>query len=910
MRTRPGHWLYSLPLRFRSLWQRSRVEEELAAELQYHLDQRIELEMQRGQSPEEARRIAILAMEGLEQKKEECRDARRVNLVDNLARDLRYAVRMLAKSPVFTTVAILSLALGIGANTAIFSLIDTLMLRPLPVPHPEELVQLQMQGRKQNPSLFLTHPMFEQIRRQSRVFTGIFAWTDHRFQWRTNSGVLHVNGVLAGGDYFAALGVAPAIGRTFDARDDKAGGGGNGPTAVISNAFWERRYQKSPAAVGSTLALDGVDFTIIGVMPKSFFGADVSTRPEIWVPLGFAPRIVDSACFDSASCWWLLTMARLSPGVSLVKAQAQLKTASPAIFAGSAPTTWDKASTDEFKQSFLEAVPGASGWNMLRMRFTNPLWILMTLVGLVLLIACANLANLMLARSSARQREIAVRLALGAGRLRIIRQLLTESLLLSFLGGAAGLAFAFAASRLLVNILTSQDGDNLRLELALDWRILAFTFLVALVAGLLFGLAPALRATRQGISGSLKEHATAVRGDGGSRFRSGRHILIAQTALSVLLVCGAGLFGGSLWRLWTLNPGFNPHHLFTIRIDTTPRALKGEHLLPLYHQLLAEANTIPGVEAASLMWFTPLTGAAWNQKLSVPGQADLTESQSLTYINLAGPQFFEAMGTPLLAGRGFNDHDTPSSARVGIINELAARRFFGDRDPIGSQIKLEKTPITIIGVAGNSKYLDLRQEIPPELYIPYTQNVTDVAERNVPPLTFVIRSKQKGASIQAAFTKILHRIAPDVAILTAHSMDEQVAESLASERLMASLSLFFGVLALLLTSIGLYGVLAYTVTRRTTEIGLRMALGAQRRDVLLLVARESVVQVILGVVIGIAAVLATSHLVASMLYGVRPNDLGTLSFAVMVLLLVAGLAAYLPARRASRLEPLAALREE
>jgi predicted permease len=911
---RSEHWIYTVPLRLRSLFRRKHVEQELDDELRFHLEQRVEEEIAKGRTAEEARNIARRAMEGLEQKKEECRDTRRLNPIENLGRDLRYALRMLRKSPVFASVAVLSLALGIGANTAIFSLIDTLLLRPLPVSQPGRLVQIWLDRGSARPSFAFTHALFEQTRANSSVFSGVFTWSDNRFQMRSGREMVHVNGVLAGGDYFAALGVPAVIGRTFTAAEDVPNGGKNGPVAVISYEFWSSRFQRNSAVIGSTITLDGVDFTVIGVMPRQFFGADVSSRPDIWAPLALAPRVEDPVCFNSRSCWWLFVMARLAPGVSLEKARAQLKVVSPQILLNTVPPNWDRADQRRFKQYQLIARPAPNGWSFLRLRFTNPLAILMTLVGIVLLIACANLANLLFARSSARQREIAVRLAMGAGRSRIVRQLLTESVLLSCLGGLAGLGFAFASTRLLLSILTASassggPGQDIRFDLQPDWRILVFTFLAALFSGLLFGLAPALRATRIGIIGSLKERAHTVRGTG-SRMGVGRLILGFQAALSVLLICAAGLFAGSLWRLWTLNPGFNPKNLFLVGIDTDRRSVKGDSPLHLYGQLQERLNAIPGVEAASLLWMTPLSEGGWDDNPSIPGRTNLSDEQRHMFINLAAPRFFVAMGTPLLAGREFNSADSSNSERVGIINQLAARRFFPNRNPIGEHIQLERTLIRIVGVAGNSKYLDLRDPEPLELYLPYTQNPSDDPSRAVPSLTFVIRSALKPAAVDSSFRNILRKIAPDIPLSMARSMEDQVAASLDSERLMALLSLFFGVLALLLTSIGLYGVLAYSVAQRTNEIGVRMALGAQRRDVILLVMRESMAYVAIGISAGVITVLGTSRLVSALLYGIRPNDAGNLALAVILFLLVAGTAAYLPARRASHLEPLVALREE
>ena len=914
------HWFYTLPLRLRSLFQRRRVEKDLNEELQYHLEQRIEVEKARGLGTDEARYAALRAMQGLEQRKEECRDARRVNVIENAVRDVRYALRMLKKSPVFAIVAVLSLALGIGTNTAIFSLIDALLLRPLPVPESERLVRIEANTGGPRAINYFTYTLFERVRDRNSVFSGTFTWADHRFQMRSGTDMVHVNGALASGDYFRTFGVSPQIGRTFTVDDDHPDGGKNGPVTVISDAFWESQFQRNPGVIGAGITLDGVRFTIIGVMPRSFFGADVGTRPQIWAPLSLVGRIDDPGCISSRSCWWLVPMARLKPGISLQEAQGQLKVLSPRIMRDALPLNWDPSGQKKFLQWQLHATSGTNGWTVLRHQFSNPLAVLMILVAVVLLIACANMANLLLERSALRQREIAVRLAIGAGRWRITRQLLTESVLLSLMGGVAALMFAVWSTRLLVAFLASTQRasvmeQDIHLDLQPDWRIVLFTFLVAVGCGLLFGLSPALRATRLGISASLKERTHNLQGAAG-RIGIGRVILGLQAALSVLLVAGAGLFAGSLWHLATLNPGFNPKNVAMIGLDTDKRLEKGPALTNLYSRILERADAIPGVRSASLFWITPLSEGGWDNFVTVPGKADVSQDQRDTFMNLVGPRFFETMQIPLLAGREFNRADTLTSEKVAIINEIAARRFFPKQNAIGFRVSIPQDlpgsaggdkglVLRIVGVVGNIKYLDLHEPEPPELYIPYTQKADGVPSMNV-----ALRTDTTLETIYPAFRAIVRDVAPDVPVGRVKTMQGQVDDSLGSERLMACLSVFFGILALALTSIGLYGVLAYGVARRTGEIGVRMALGAGRSNVIWLVVRETMSYVGIGMAAGVIAVLATSRLVASLLYGIRPNDAGNLVLAVLTFLLVGAMAAYFPARRASKLDPLQALREE
>ena len=905
---RPQDWIYTVPLRLRSLFRRNHLEQELNEELQFHLQHRAEEEMAKGGGEEEARFIALRAMEGLAQQKEACRDTRRVNWIEDLGRDLRYAGRVLRKSPAFASVAVLSLALGIGANAAVFSLINALLLRPLPVPAPERLVTIFTRTESGHPQHSLTYALFEQIAIQSRVFSGVFAWSGHKFQMRAGSDMVHVDGALASGEYFSMLGVSAVIGRTLTPADDQPGGGKDGPVAVISDGFWSHQYQRKASAVGSGLTLDGVRFTVIGVMPPGFFGAEVGTNPDIWAPLWMTTRVDDGHCIASRSCWWLNVMARLKPGISQEQAQTALKVVTPQVMQNAVPD-WGEAGQKEFLRRPLSLASGANGWTELRSEFSNPLAILMILVGVVLLIACANMANLLLARASARHREISVRLAVGADRSRVVRQLLTECLLLSVLGAIVGLLFARWSTRLLFGFLASKrEGSGLgfgqtpAFDLHPDWRVMLFTLLAAIVSGILFGLMPALRATRIGISASLKERVHNVQRDP-TRIGIARWLLAAQAALSVLLVAGAGLFAGSLFHLLTLNPGFDPRNVTVIAIDTDKRPQKGAPLIALYSRLLERLNAMPGVKKASLLWFTPLTESGWDDILDVPAGTALPKDQRDTDINLVAPHYFEVMGIAVVGGRDFRS-DNSVSEKVGIINELAARKLFPHTNPIGRQVILEKMPIRIVGIVANTKYMDLREPDPLTLYLPYTQ-----ASDGVPSLSFVIKTSGD-VPIYPEFRAALHEIAPDIPVGIAKTMQKQVNDSLGRERLMASLSVFFGVLALLLTSIGLYGILSYTVARRTGEIGVRIALGARPPNVIWLVVRETISHIAIGIVTGIVVVLAMSRLVASLLYGIRPNDPGNLVLAVLVLTGFATLAAYLPARRASRLDPMLALREE
>ncbi|HEX7361197.1 MAG TPA: ABC transporter permease [Bryobacteraceae bacterium] len=884
-------------------FHRRQWQEERVRELESYLEIETQDNIARGMSPEEARYAARRKLGNLTLLREEIYLMRGVRFLDSLWQDLRYAARMLKKGPAFTAVAVLSLALGIGANTAIFSLVDALLLRPLPVPQPGQLRNVVAQITGSEP-YYLSYPMFDALRSRNQVFSRMFAWADLRIQMPSGADVMYVSGVVASGGYFKALGVPPAMGRTFN-------GATSDPVAVISDRFWSHQFQRSPAAIGNVVTLDHIRFTIIGVMPPGFFGAEVTARPDIWVPLSFTSKILGSDCMSAKArdCWWLQIMGRLKPGISAQQAGANLKLISPRIFRDTLPEDWPAASKRNYLHSQIVATPGAQGRSYLRGQFSNPLAILMGLVGLVLLIACANMANLLLARGSARSREIAVRLAMGAGRGRIIRQLLTESVVLSLLGGAAGTLLAIWFTRLLAAFLESKPaGPSLPVYLNLypDWRVVLFTFVIAAGSGLVFGLAPALRATRIGIAVCLKKRAHNLRGVK-RRIPIERFTLALQAALSVVLVAGAGLFAGSLFHLLTVNPGFNSKDIVLIGIDTTKLQKSSTAVVNLYRRLLERVNAFPGVQAASLMSVTPLSDSAWIGTLSVPGRTDLSPYQRRVSMNLIGSRFFSVMEIPLLSGRPFTATDTPASEKVAIISERTAREYFPNMNPIGRHVVLgDHTAVRIVGVVGDIKYMNLRDPDPRELYLPYSQKAGAIPWS----MRLLIKTRSSVASIYPAFHAALHKIAPNVPIRTVETMREQADDSLSRERMMASLSIFFGLLALLLTSVGLYGILAYAVTRRTGEIGIRMALGARGHEVVWIVLRETLGPVAVGIAVGTVAVLALSRLIAGLLYGIRPNDPGNLLLAVFALLFVGAAAAYIPARRASRIDPAVALREE
>ncbi len=904
-------WAVSSISRIKHLLRRvrnaDRTEADLDAEIQSYFDAVIERLISRGLTREEARRVARLEFEGPDRVKEKVREARTGAGIYSILCDIRYALRLLKKSPGFAAIAVLSLALGIGASTAVFSLMDVLLIRPLPVPYPDRLALISVElNQAAYPIRYsISYPLYQQIEARNAVFSGTFAWFSGMVQTPEGDNMLLVPAVYGSGEYFQTLGVAAAAGKTFGPADDRPNGGANGPVAVISDRLWERRYARDPATVGRAITINGVAVTIIGVMPRGFFGAEVGTVPDVWLPLNLARQLGDNArCFDTPSCWFIHVMGRLRPGVSATRAEADLRVISGPSMEATLIPGMRADSKGVYLTQTIRSESGRSGFANLRSRVKDPLKVSMALVTLVMLISCANIANLLSARASARSREVAVRLAIGAGRGRVVRQFLTESLVLAAAGAVGGLLFSFWATRFLADILSTADSP-IRLDLNPDWRVLLFTTAAAIASGVLFGIGPSLRGTRQGLAEALKERVRHGQvGHGSLGF--GKTLLGVQVALSVVLLAAAGLFAGTLIRLLTLNPGFDPDHLTVISIVNSRPPVQGLAAIHLFTRLADRARAIPGVEAATQLSTTPLSNGGWSGSVGIPGRPDLSEDQRSADINAIGAQFTKTMGVPLLAGRDFDAGDTDQSEKVVLISENAAHRWFPNGDAVGAQIYMggpgPEDRRRVVGIVGDSKYMNLREETPLTVYVPGTQSNQSGY--------IAIRTKLPVAATYAAFRRILREEAPGMPIGTIKTMRQQVDESLATERLTAYLSLFIGVLALLLTAVGLYGILAYTVARRTGEIGIRMALGAQQPSVIWLVVREAMGHTAAGMAAGVAAVLATSRAVRSLLFDVQPNDPATIAAAVGILMLICLLAAALPARRASKLDPMEALREE
>jgi predicted permease len=915
--------------RFAALFRKRRLEESLEEELRSHLEMAVELNMRNGMSPEQARREAFLNFGGVAQTKEIYREQRGLPMIETSLQDLRYGVRMLAKTPGFTAVAVLSLALGIGANTAIFTLIDAVLLKMLPVRNPQELVLLQWSVPSGNPAgshrmdgnsweehgrslgTSFSYPTFQQIRARNQAFTDVFAFTGlGDLNVLADGEASLARGQTVSSNFFSTLGIHPITGRMFVETDDRVGAS---PVCVISYGYWKRRFGGDSSIAGKAIAIAGVPFTIVGVTPSEFFGVQPGSAIDVWVPLhtkllvapASDPRFPD---FSAADYWWVLMMGRLKPGVSERQATAGLDL----IFNQSVTADVASDATPQVGKrpvaAALELVPGSKGLDSLRRQFSRPLFILMGMVGLVLLIACANVANLLLSRARSRQKEIGVRLSLGASRGRLIRQLLTESALLACLGGALGLALAYWGSGLLVRFISTAN-NTLALNLTPDIRILGFTAGMCLLTGLIFGLAPAWRATKVELTPALKQNTTGLAA-GRLHLGLAKTLVIAQTALSLVLLFGAGLFVRTLVNLKNLDTGFDRENLLLFGINPLKAGYKGPALNDFYTRVQQRVAALPGVVSATSSLHLLLSGSSRGNSLWVPGYTPKAGEQLNARVMPAGPKFFETMKIPLLRGRDFNEGDNEKAPQVAVVNETLMKRYFGDRDPIGQRIGWDraKPEMEIVGVVKDAKYNSLRRDTPATIYHPFRQAT------NINWMHFEVRTARDPKTLIPDVRNVVASLDRNVPLFDLKTQNEQVDELLLQERLFAKLSSFFGLLALLLACVGLYGIMSYAVLRRTGEIGIRMALGAQRWDILGMVLRETLVLVTIGVALGIPASLMTTRLAASvisdLLYGLKATDVTTVGIAVVLLMAVAAFAGFLPARRASRVEPTVALRYE
>jgi predicted permease len=911
----------------------------LDEEMQFHLDRQIEANLAAGMPPAEARREALVAFGGVQQTKENVRQVRWTHFAEVLLQDARYAWRLLRKTPLFTAIVVLTLALGIGLNTAVFSLIDAVMFRALPVSHPEELVLLKWHAHHR-PKMHsqwsygycqqsfsgtdlsncsLSRQWFNTVW-QSNIFAGVagFAGMDRLTLSGNGPATILNGGQLVSGDFFSTLGIKPAAGRLLLPEDDTEQAM---PAVVLSSRYWQSAFGGSSAALGKTVRINNLPFIIVGVTEQHFDGIVPGSRPDVWLPLSSRPRLIPNWTpkLEDAGSWWLTIIARLKPGVP----EKQAETALSLMFRNETENG-DQPLFKPADQPFLELAPAQQALGQ-RSRAAQPFWVLMMAVVLVLLIACANIGGLLLSRATARRREIAVRLTLGAKRSRLMSQLLIESLMLSLAGGALGLLIGQWGARGWMLLSHNSDSQGFLLAPQLDGRVLVFTLAVSAATAILFGLAPALRSLRVDLTPALKSGGGAIDSSASRRrwYSMGNALVVAQVMLAMVALISAGLLVRTLRNLRTVDLGFDPSNVLVFSLNPVQAGYKPAQLDGLYRELQEKFAALPGVKSVSYSWASLLGHSEWDTDIHPPGTPDATKADADVFP--VGPGFFDVVRLPLKLGRDFQSPDFAIQAQRAalppgkdvdpkspplpiIVNETFVKRFLVGRNPLGQHIE-ETIPEEpgkqrgpgwiIVGVAGDAKYDDLRREIAPTMYLPW-----------VGAGGFSIRSSGDPKQLIAAIRDIITRRDSNLAMYQIATESEQLEQQVFTERLLARLSSFFAVLAVVLACAGIYGLLSYEVTRRTREIGIRMAVGAQRTHVLGMVVRQGVILAAVGTVVGCAASLGASRLLQSLLFQVKGGDPVTLLAVSVLLLLISLVACWIPARRATRVDPMIALRYE
>lgn len=884
-------------------------DSELREEIRTHLEMATADRIARGERPQDAAVAARRELGNLSQIQEATRDVWGRRWIEQTAQDVRYAFRTFRRNPAFAAVAILSLTLGIGANTALFEVVTAIKLRVLPVADPDRLAEIRltsMDGARGNRATWhssVTQPIWREVSTRQEAFSNVFAWSHTNFNLAQGGEVRLINGLWVTGDFFSTLDLRPTAGRLLSADDDR---NGCAPRAVLGHDFWRRTYGADPSVVGRIVSLNSRPVEILGVAPKGFFGLEVGRTFDVVLPLCAEPLFSEDGkgLVDAGTTWWLSVFGRLKPGWTMDRAAAQLAAISPDVFRASLPSYYPPGSVQSYLGFKFTAVPGGAGLSELREKYETPLWLLLAIAGFVLVIACANLANLLLARASAREREIAIRLGLGASRARVIRQLLTESVLLVVIGSLFAVVLADTLSPALVTALETSD-NPITLRLGVDWIVMAYAVGLAIVTCLLFGLAPAIRGTRMGAREVLHVGSRAATSQPES-IGLRRGLVVVQMALSLALLFASLLFASTLRNALSVDPGFQPDGLLVAQVDLNRLNATAERVAILQREVIDRIRTVPGLRSAATVSVVPISGSSGSNQVWPEGARNRAFDSN---INRAGKQFFSTMGIPLLAGRDFDTRDTPQSGAVAIVNERFAAKLGGPSAAVGQRFVREATPRSpektyeIVGVVANSNYLTLTEELSP---------VACYAETQSPPgsgAQIVVRSAIPPAAATKAITAALADVDPRIE-LQYKVLPTMIRDTLVQERLLAELSSGFGVLAAILTMVGLYGLVAYSVSRRTGEIGLRLALGATRGVILNLILRETGRLLGIGLVLGVLLALGGGQAAATLLYKVKPHDPTTLAVSIALLAVIAIAASFIPARRAMRIDPAVALRSE
>ena len=908
--------------RIAALGKRRELDRDLDDEVAFHLAMREKKLRDQGMGAADAHDAARRAFGNRSLMCETTREVWRFAWLEHLAQDLRYAARSLRKSPGFAVVAVLTLALGIGANTAIFSVIHSVLLSTLPVRDPQQLVFLthpDEQGLEigfgDGDRDFVTYPEFQQLERDNPVFSGLLAASNFAsripVELQTAGSAAPARISLVSGSYFSVLGVTPVLGRAFGTEVDKLRDAN--PVAVISYAFWQERFGGAGDVVGRRIRILNTSYAVVGVAPPQFRGETVGANPDIWVPLTMQSEVFPGQDYLSQETKpfrkteWLQVIGRLKPGVTLAQAKAAIEVEFHQILEAQ---TAGMSAPDKlrFLNQHLSVTPGSHGASTLRGDFGKPLLILMAIVGLILLIACANIANILLARSAARRKEISIRVALGAGRLRLFRQVLTESALLAVIGGAVGLLLAQWADAALLRMV-STTSNQVRLDVHLNTAVLAFTLAVSFLTGILFGLTPAFQATRMDLKGASRGVAGTTARPG--RVPTGKILVVAQVSLSLLLLVVAALFVRSFRNLSQTQLGYDRDHLLEFFVNPLSYGYRPAEVAAFEQGVLLAIDAIPGVAGATLIDNPLVSGLDSSSPVTIEGQTPLPGDHADARWSMVGPNFFSTTGIAVLEGREITDADSGNGQRVGVINQTMARKFFPHASPIGQRALVHTTagdaPFVIVGVVQDAKQHNAREKPLPRFYVPYFNPIGDDWTAGA---AIIVRTVGDPSSFSSAIRRVVKQAAPVLPAVSIETIDQRLSDSLVTDRMIADLSGAFGMLAVVLVCIGLYGVMAYATSGRTNEIGIRIALGAQRRGILWLILRESLLLVLIGAAIGVPLVFLAGRWISSLLFGLQPADPVALAFSIALMFVVGILASYIPARRATHVDPMVALRYE